>query len=105
MRNAKLVLKIYKEIFSLEKSALPCTVLNSVVGAVKPFVNVIIMAKIIDSITLGLGFKAVLSYIITAVILNMVLCFLEYNFDDFRQLENSKLGIKQNQKTANKLFP
>lgn len=104
MNNMKIVFKIYKEIYSLEKKVLPAVTVQSVVASLKPFVNILFTAKIINLLSDGKDFKTVMIYIIIAVAINFILFFLGSFLDEYSQNLRNLLLNKENKKVASKLF-
>lgn len=104
MNNLKMVFKMYKEIYSLEKRDIPITVLNSAVSSVKPFVNIYFTAKLVTLLSQGAGFKDVLIYICLAVGINFILFFLGNFLTDYTDNLRSVLLDKENEKMAKKLY-
>lgn len=104
MNNMKTVFKIYKEIQSLEKKVLPSVTIQSIVSSLKPFINILFTAKIINLLSDGKDFKTVMLYIAIAVAINFVLFFLSSFLDEYSQNLRNLLLNKENKKVASKLF-
>ncbi len=104
MSNVKTVFKIYKEIQSLEKRILPSVTVQSIVSSLKPFINILFTAKIINLLSMGKDFKTVMIYITIAVATNFLLFFLGSFLDEYSQNLRSLLLNKENKKVASKLF-
>lgn len=104
MNNMKTVFKIYKEIHSLEKKVLPAVTVQSVVSSLKPFINILFTAKIINLLSDGKDFKTVMVYITIAVTINFILFFLGSFLDEYSQNLRNLLLNKENKKVASKLF-
>lgn len=104
MINMKTVFKIYKEIQSLEKKVLPSVTIQSIVSSLKPFINILFTAKIINLLSDGKDFKTVMLYIAIAVAINFVLFFLSSFLDEYSQNLRNLLLNKENKKVASKLF-
>lgn len=104
MNNMKTVFKIYKEIHSLEKKVLPAVTVQSVVSSLKPFINILFTAKIINLLSDGKDFKTVMVYITIAVAINFILFFLGSFLDEYSQNLRNLLLNKENKKVASKLF-
>ncbi len=104
MSNMKTVFKIYKEIQSLEKKVLPSVAVQSIVSSLKPFINILFTAKIINLLSEGKGFKTVMIYITIAVAINFLLFFLGSFLDEYSQNLRSLLLNKENKRVASKLF-
>lgn len=104
MSNMKTVFKIYKEIHSLEKKVLPATTIQSIVSSLKPFINILFTAKIINLLSDGKDFKTVMLYITIAVAINFILFFLGCFLDEYSQNLRNLLLNKENKKVASKLF-
>lgn len=104
MSNMKTVFKIYKEIHSLEKKVLPSVTVQSIVSSLKPFINILFTAKIINLLSDGKDFKTVMLYITIAVAINFILFFLDSFLDEYSQNSRNLLLNKENKKVASKLF-
>lgn len=104
MSNMKTVFKIYKEIHSLEKKVLPSVTVQSIVSSLKPFINILFTAKIINLLSDGKDFKTVMLYITIAVAINYILFFLDSFLDEYSQNLRNLLLNKENKKVASKLF-
>lgn len=104
MSNMKTVFKIYKEIHSLEKKVLPSVTVQSIVSSLKPFINILFTAKIINLLSDGKDFKTVMLYITIAVAINFILFFLVSFLDEYSQNLRNLLLNKENKKVASKLF-
>ena len=104
MSNMKTVFKIYKEIHSLEKKVLPSVTVQSIVSSLKPFINILFTAKIINLLCDGKDFKTVMLYITIAVAINFILFFLDSFLDEYSQNLRNLLLNKENKKVASKLF-
>lgn len=104
MNNMKTVFKIYKEIHSLEKKVLPAVTVQSVVSSLKPFINILFTAKIINLLSDGKDFKTVMVYITIAIAINFILFFLGSFLDEYSQNLRNLLLNKENKKVASKLF-
>jgi ATP-binding cassette subfamily B protein len=104
MSNMKTVFKIYKEIHSLEKKVLPSVTVQSIVSSLKPFINILFTAKIINLLSDGKDFKTVMIYITIAVSINFILFFLDSFLDEYSQNLRNLLLNKENKKVASKLF-
>ena len=104
MSNMKTVFKIYKEIHSLEKKVLPSLTVQSIVSSLKPFINILFTAKIINLLSDGKDFKTVMIYITIAVSINFILFFLDSFLDEYSQNLRNLLLNKENKKVASKLF-
>ncbi len=104
MNNMKTVFKIYKEIQSLEKKVLPSVTIQSIVSSLKPFINILFTAKIINLLSDDKDFKTVMLYIAIAVAINFVLFFLSSFLDEYSQNLRNLLLNKENKKVASKLF-
>lgn len=104
MNNMKTVFKIYKEIQSLEKKVLPSVTIQSIVSSLKPFINILFTAKIMNLLSDGKDFKTVMLYIAIAVAINFVLFFLSSFLDEYSQNLRNLLLNKENKKVASKLF-
>ncbi|MCD7723073.1 MAG: ABC transporter ATP-binding protein/permease [Clostridiales bacterium] len=104
MSNIKIILKMYREIYSLEKRVLPAITAESVVASAKPFVNILFSAKIIDLLSGGADFKTVLTYILLAVAINFAVFFLDSYLKEYTQNLRQLLLNKENQKISEKLF-
>ena len=104
MSNMKTVFKIYKEIHSLEKKVLPSVTVQSIVSSLKPFINILFTAKIINLLSGGKDFKTVMIYITIAVSINFILFFLDSFLDEYSQNLRNLLLNKENKKVASKLF-
>ena len=104
MSNMKTVFKIYKEIHSLEKKVLPSVTVQSIVSSLKPFINILFTAKIINLLSDGKDFKTVMLYITIAVAINFILFFLDSFLDEYSQNLRNLLLNKENKKVASKLF-
>ena len=104
MSNMKTVIKIYKEIHSLEKKVLPSVTVQSIVSSLKPFINILFTAKIINLLSDGKDFKTVMLYITIAVAINFILFFLDSFLDEYSQNLRNLLLNKENKKVASKLF-
>ena len=104
MSNMKTVFKIYKEIHSLEKKVLPSVTVQSIVSSLKPFINILFTAKIINLLSDGKDFKTVMLYITIAVSINFILFFLDSFLDEYSQNLRNLLLNKENKKVASKLF-
>ena len=104
MSNMKTVIKIYKEIHSLEKKVLPSVTVQSIVSSLKPFINILFTAKIINLLSDGKDFKTVMLYITIAVAINFILFFIESFLDEYSQNLRNLLLNKENKKVASKLF-
>ena len=104
MSNMKTVFKIYKEIHSLEKKVLPAVTVQSIVSSLKPFINILFTAKIINLLSDGKDFKTVMLYITIAVEINFILFFLGSFLDEYSQNLRNLLLNKENKKVASKLF-
>ena len=104
MSNMKTVIKIYKEIHSLEKKVLPSVTVQSIVSSLKPFINILFTAKIINLLSDGKDFKTVMLYITIAVSINFILFFLDSFLDEYSQNLRNLLLNKENKKVASKLF-
>ncbi len=100
----KTVFKIYKEIHSLEKKVLPSVTVQSIVSSLKPFINILFTAKIINLLSDGKDFKTVMLYITIAVAINFILFFLDSFLDEYSQNLRNLLLNKENKKVASKLF-
>lgn len=104
MHNMKTVFKIYKEIHSLEKKVLPAVAVQAVITSLKPFINILFTAKIINLLGDGKDFKTVMVYIAIAVGINFILFFLGSFLEEYNQNLRSLLLNKENKKVASKLF-
>lgn len=104
MSNMKTVFKIYKEIHSLEKKVLPSVTVQSIVSSLKPFINILFTAKIINLLSDGKDLKTVMLYITIAVAINFILFFLDSFLDEYSQNLRNLLLNKENKKVASKLF-
>ncbi len=104
MSNIKIVFKIYKEIHNLEKKVLPSVTIQSIVSSLKPFINILFTAKIINLLSVGKDFKTVMLYITIAVAINFILFFLGSFLDEYSQNLRNLLLNKENKKIASKLF-
>ncbi len=104
MRNMKMIFKIYKEIQSLEKKVLPAVALHAVAASIKPFVNILFTAEIINLLSDGSDFKTVMLYITAAVAVNFILFFLNGFLTEYSQNLRNLLLNKENKKVASKLF-
>lgn len=104
MSNMKTVFKIYKEIQSLEKKVLPAVTVQSIVSSLKPFINILFTAKIINLLSDGKDFKNIMLYIAIAVAINFILFFLGSFLDEYSQNLRNLLLNKENKKVASKLF-
>lgn len=100
----KMIFKIYKEIHSLEKKVWPVVVLHAVAASIKPFVNILFTAEIINLLSNGSDFKTVMLYITTAVAVNFILFFLNGFLTEYSQNLRNLLLNKENKKVASKLF-
>ncbi len=104
MSNIKIVFKIYKEIHNLEKKVLPSVTIQSIVSSLKPFINILFTARIINLLSVGKDFKTVMLYITIAVAINFILFFLGSFLDEYSQNLRNLLLNKENKKIASKLF-
>ena len=104
MNNMKTVFKIYREIQSLEKKVLPAVTVQSIISSLKPFINILFTAKIINLLSDGKDFKTVMLYITIAVVVNFILFFLGSFLDEYSQNLRNLLLNKENKKVASKLF-
>ena len=104
MNNMKTVFKIYREIQSLEKKVLPAVTVQSIISSLKPFINILFTAKIINLLSDGKDFKTVMLYITIAVAVNFILFFLGSFLDEYSQNLRNLLLNKENKKVASKLF-
>lgn len=104
MNNMKTVFKIYKEIKSLEKKVLPAVTVQSIVSSLKPFINILFTAKIINLLSDGKDFKTVMFYITIALAVNFILFFLGSFLDEYSQNLRNLLLNNENKKVASKLF-
>lgn len=98
MSNMKTVFKIYKEIHSLEKKVLPSVTVQSIVSSLKPFINILFTAKIINLLSDGKDFKTVMIYITIAVSINFILFFLDSFLDEYSQNLRNLLLNKENKR-------
>lgn len=104
MNKLKLIFKIYREIGRLEKRMLPAVAVQSVVSSVKPFLNILFTAKIIDLLGAGADFQILLLWIAFAVSANFLVFFLGSFLDDYTENLRQLLLKKENQKVASHLF-
>ena len=104
MSKIKTVFKIYREIQSLEKRILPAITIQSVTASVKPFVNILFTAKLINLLQAKAGYKTLIFYIILAIAINFILFFLGSFLNDYSENLRNLLLNKENKKVASKLF-
>lgn len=104
MENVKMIFKIYKEIQKLDRKVLLCVIVHSIVSSLKPFANIVFTARVIYLLSNSRNFKTVIVYIVFAVIITLLLFFLDNFLDEKnRNLRNILLN-KENKKIASKLF-
>ena len=83
---------------------MPSVTIQSIVSSLKPFINILFTAKIINLLSDGKDFKTVMLYIAIAVAINFVLFFLSSFLDEYSQNLRNLLLNKENKKVASKLF-
>lgn len=104
MSNLKMVFKMYREIARLDKRIEPVAFFNAIITSTRPFVNIYFTAKIIALLSDGAGFKSVIMYVVTAVMLNFALMYSGSLLDDFYETLQRVLYDKENFKMAQKIF-
>ncbi len=83
MRNFKMIFKMYGEIHRLEKHTIPAMLINALIQAARPFVNIYFTAKLVTLLSNGADFKDVLIYICLALIINFIFHFLNNFLSDY----------------------
>lgn len=104
MNKMKTVFKIYREINRLEKRMLPVVTVQSVAASVKPFVNILFTAKLIDLLEAKAALQTLFLYIICAIAVNFILFFLGSFLDDYAENLRRLLLSQENKKVASKLY-
>ena len=104
MRKGRLIFKIYREIHALEPRALPAAALQAAAVAVQPFVNILFSARLIERLTAGASFRALLPLLVLALAVNLILFFLSAFLEDYSENQRRLLLSKENRRIADKLF-
>ena len=104
MRKGRLIFKIYREIHALEPRALPAAALQAAAVAVQPFVNILFSARLIERLTAGASFRALLPLLALALAVNLILFFLSAFLEDYSENQRRLLLSKENRRIADKLF-
>ena len=60
MNNFKMIFKMYREIQRLEKHTIPVMLINALIKAARPFVNIYFTAKLVTLLSNGADFKDVI---------------------------------------------
>lgn len=100
----KIILKIYKEIFSLDKRILPSVFVQSVVVSLRPFANIFFSARLINMLAEKAKIQNIIVTIAVALGINLVLFFLGSFLADYSENLRSLLLNKENEKVAKKLY-
>lgn len=104
MSKLKMVFKMYKEIFILDKKVLPVTVLVSVISSAKPFINIYFTAKLVSLLAGGATFSDVFFYICLAIGISLIVTFFSNFLNDYSNQLRNLLLDRENEKMAKKLF-
>ncbi len=104
MNNFKMVFKMYREIWHLDKRIEPVAFGNAIVTAARPFINIYFTAEIVTLLSSGASYKSLIAYICTAVLLNFIFMYLGSFTDDYYQVLASMLFDRENFKMAKKIF-
>lgn len=104
MSNFKMIFKMYKEIHHLEKHTIPAMLLNSVIKAVRPFINIYFTAKFVTMLSNGSSFQNLIVYICLALALNFVFQFLNEFLYSYEDGLRSNLLDRESEKMARKLY-
>ncbi len=104
MRNFKMIFKMYGEIHRLEKHTIPAMLINALIQAARPFVNIYFTAKLVTLLSNGADFKDVLIYICLALIINFIFHFLNNFLSDYESGLQHILLDKESEKMAKKLY-
>jgi len=104
MSKAKLIVRMYKEVHSLDRSILPTSLIQAAVDSAKPFVNIWFSAKLITLLTQRADAKALLTTIAVALGINLILFFLNSFLDHYNNIHRMALLDLENKKVEEKLF-
>ncbi len=84
--------QLFKDVFKYERKAVICTIIAAVLGAVKPYIFVVLLGQVLDMVYAGADLQMVVKYlffVITAkLILDIILAYTEEYF--WQKLENPK---------------
>lgn len=100
----KLILKMYREIHSLDRRVLPMTLLHALASSLRPFVNIYFSARLITLLTEKAGFSSLATTVAVGVALGLVLFFLDSFLSDYNENLKTLLLKKENEKVASILF-
>ena len=104
MRNFKMIFKMYREIHQLEKHIIPAMLINALIQAARPFVNIYFTARLVTLLSQGADFKDVFIYISLALIINFAFHFLNDFLSDYIDGLRHILLDKESEKMAKKLY-
>ena len=104
MNNLKMIFKMYNEIHHLEKHTIPTMLLNTVVKAGRPFINIYFTAKFVTMLSNGSSFKELIIYICIALALNFIFHFLSEFLNSYEDGLRSNLFDRESEKMARKLY-
>lgn len=104
MRNFKMIFKMYREIHQLEKHIIPAMLINALIQAARPFVNIYFTARLVTLLSQGADFKDVFIYIFLALIINFAFHFLNDFLSDYIDGLRHILLDKESEKMAKKLY-
>lgn len=97
-------IKYFKEIFKLEKKLFPCSVIMSITQSISPFIDIILAAKIIESINIDNNIYDLIKYIAIAVLTGFVFNFFNSYLSEMKYNYQEQLFIKENFEIAKKLY-
>ena len=104
MSKAKLIARMYKEVYHLDQSILPTSLIQAAIDSIKPFVNIWFSAKLIILITEKSDAKTLTMTIAVALGINVILFFLNSFLDHYNNIHRMALLDLENKRVEEKLF-
>lgn len=94
--------KIMKMVHNMLPSYIPLIIIQTLVTAVLPFINILYGSKIIDGIIKGEGKDILISYVVRMVLLNLVLGLIRFALDKVRIVNEKYIEVISKAKIGEK---
>ncbi len=104
MSKAKLIKRMYREVYSLDRRLLPTTAVQAVIDSIKPFINIYFSARLITLLTQKADTSVIITNIALVLGINVVIFFLASFLNNYNENHRMMLLDLENKKVEEKLY-
>jgi len=100
----KVIHRAYGDMARVQPRLLPLTVANNIIASLRPFVNIIFPAKMIDELIGAQDVRRLVSYALTCAVLNLLLFVIQNAFASILNADKNQVYVHEKNSISEKLM-